>query len=66
MAKGKVKGIGPEGKLARMASRSPVRAIDTALSAGFGGAMLPWPPQIRLASREGQRPPTKPTGKGRK
>jgi hypothetical protein len=59
MPKDKVKGLGPEGRLAKSATRTPVRAIETALSLGFGGAMLPWPPQIRLASREPQRPPTK-------
>ena len=65
MPKDKMKGLGPEGRLAKAAVRTPVKAIETALSAGFGGAMLPWPPQIRLASREQQPLPPKKPEKGR-
>jgi hypothetical protein len=40
MPKDKVKG-GVEAKLAKAATRTPLRTIETALSAGFGGAIIP-------------------------
>jgi hypothetical protein len=52
--------------LAKAATRTPLPAIQTALSAGFGGAILPGliPGQWRLASREQQpRPPKKRRGR---
>jgi hypothetical protein len=47
MPKDKMKGA--EGKLAKAATRTPMRAIETALPAGFLGVL---PGQIRLSARE--------------
>ena len=67
MPKDKVKG--EEGRLAKAAIRTPVKAIGTALSAGFGvPGILPGliPPQWRLSAREQQpRSPGGPPKKGK-
>ena len=55
----------PEVRLAKAATRTPFPAIQTALSVGFGGAILPGliPGQWRLASREQQPRPPKKSGR---
>jgi hypothetical protein len=55
----------PEVTLAKAATRTPVKAVQTALRAGFGGAMLPGliPGQWRLADREQQPRPQGKRGK---
>jgi hypothetical protein len=65
MPKDKLKGRGPTVGLAKAATRTPLPAIQTALSAGFGGAIIPGllPGQWRLAGREQQPLPPKKSGR---